>query len=77
MQECRPMSGLVSKLSDMEAFEATPAGAALKRLRGCTLALLLIDEATNPDGWDRARNEVRRAERELIAEIKRLQERAA
>lgn len=63
---------LSDKIADIEAFEATPAGAALKRYRDCVTVLALVDEAARPADWDHFRNLVRRADLALIAEIETL-----
>lgn len=70
------MSTLTEKISETEAFERTPAGAALNKY---TRALSL---AAGSDSWvssweaDRIRDDCRMAEQELIAEIRRLQDKA-
>lgn len=67
------MSDLASKLSEQEAFDATPAGAALRRYSAAVTVMTLIDEDENPAAWDEARGIVRSCEWVLRREIKSLQ----
>ena len=64
---------LLARIAEIEAFEKTPAGAALKKYRESVTALVLVDEDAAPAAWDRSRNLVRRAELELRTAIERLQ----
>lgn len=70
------MTELETRIAEIEAFEKTPAGAALKRYR---VAIQLAWMADTPDQpiADRHWQACRAAEQELIAEIKKLQEKAA
>lgn len=64
---------LSDKISEIEAFERTPAGAALKRFRSALQVAVLEDERDDPKPgtWTKTRA----AEQELMAEIRKLQER--
>lgn len=68
-------SELLLKIAELTAFEATPAGAALKKYRSAMQVAVMADEDETPD-WLRRKSwdDVRTADQELMAEIKRLQE---
>lgn len=66
------MTELESRIAELEAFEATPAGAALKKYRDKMQTAILaegVEDAVPSEHW----TEVRKADRVLIAEIKALQ----
>jgi len=80
-RQSRPMvvghSGeLISKMLGQEAFDATPAGAALVKFRRALQTAVASDEnePSPPLGDGGPWGKCRAAETELIAEIKRLQE---
>ena len=63
---------LTDKIAEIEAFERTPTGAALKKYRGLIQVAVLADEddGQSPRNW----TAVREAESALMAAIKALQE---
>lgn len=65
---------LVSKVEEQAAFDATPAGAALVKFRRALMSAVKEEESAEGAGlhWTYCRG----AEQELIAEIKRLQEKS-
>lgn len=70
------MPTLTEKIAELEAFERTPGGGALVKYRNAITVAVMTDET----GCDGKRNRcwaaVREAESALMAEIKRMQDRA-